>query len=207
MSRGQQANTIYLTNPDLDQDECTHLTHQHPEKIPALTVALARTATEPAAIDTGRGPRTLSDEQLEHRLTQIEATFGVPQVEGVASAAIDDQGELLVEYLDLHHEAHDRHRDRLATVAYQPPEWVTDTLGERPSKPDRGAAWDAAVDRALRYRTEHEISDDTPGLLGPEPTSSDVDQRVAWIAARRATENDIRRLRSPEDRGLSAIGR
>ena len=37
MSRGSEANTIYLTNPALDQDECTHFTHQHPDRFPALT--------------------------------------------------------------------------------------------------------------------------------------------------------------------------
>jgi hypothetical protein len=206
MSRGQQTNTIYLTDPEA-QDECTHLTHQHPEKIPALIAALARTAAEPAAIDTGRGPRTLGDEQLEHRLAQIEATLGVPEAKGPSPAVGSGETERLIDYLDLHRESHNRHRDRLATVAYQPPEWVTDTLGERPAEPDRGAAWDAIVDRALRYRTQHEIPDEAPDLLGPQPNSSDVAQRVAWITTRRAIENDLQNLTSPQDRGLAAIGR
>jgi hypothetical protein len=207
MSRGQHANTLYLTDPELDQDECTHLTHQHPDRIPELIAALARTAAEPAAIDTGRGPRTLTDEQLEHRLAQIKAALGTPVAEDQSPVAGGHENELLVEYLDLHHEAHNRQRDRLATVAYQPPEWITDTLGERPAEPDRGAVWDAVVERALHYRTEHEIPDDTPDLLGPQPASSDLEQRVAWITTRRALETDLQSLRSPQDRGLAAIGR
>src|SRR5665811_1197864 len=51
MSRGREANTIYLTNPEHDHDDCTHLTHQHPERLPALITALGRTAAEPAALD------------------------------------------------------------------------------------------------------------------------------------------------------------
>jgi hypothetical protein len=174
---------------------------------PALIAALGRTAAEAAALDTGRGPWTLSDEQLEHRLAQIEATLGVPEPKGPFSIAASGETERLIDYLDLHREAHNRHRDRLAAVAYQPPEWVTDTLGERPAEPDRGVAWDAIVDRALRYRTDHQIPDGAPELLGPQPISSDVDQHIAWITARRAIEYDLRRLTSPQDRSLSAIVR
>ena len=207
MSRGQQANTIYLTDPELDHDECTHLTHQHPERIPALIAALGRTAAEPAALDTGRGPRTVTDEEIEQRMTDLEATLGTPEAAGMSRVGVGNGSGLLIDYVDMHREAHARHRDRLAALTYEPPGWIVDTLGERPAEPGRRTAWDAIVDRALRHRTEQGIPHDAPNLLGPEPSSSEVDKRVAWIAASRAVERDLRRLRSSKRRGLRAVGR
>ena len=95
----------------------------------------------------------------------------------------------------------------MATVGCQPPQRVIDNLGERAADHDRRAVWDAVVDRALRYRTDHDIPDEAPDLLGPQPRSSDVIQRVAWIAARRATESDLRRLTLTQVHRRSAIGR
>ena len=207
MSRGQEANTIYLTDPELDHDECTHLTHQHPERIPALIAALGRTAAEPAALDTGRGPRTVTDEELEQRMTDLKATLGTPEAAGMSLGDGDGRSDLLIDYVDMHREAQARHRDRLAALTYEPPGWIIDTLGERPAKPGRRAAWDAIVDRAFRHRTEQGIPHDAPNLLGPEPPSSEFDKRVAWIAASRAVERDLRHLRSSEGQELRAIGR
>ena len=191
MSRGQEANTIYLTNPELDQDRCMHLTHQHADRFSALIAALGRTAAEPAAFDTGRGPRTLTDEELDQRLAELKVALLMSETEDRLPAAVGDQSEPLVEYMSLRREVHARYRDRFATLAYQPPEWVIDTLGERPADPDRSAAWDAIVDRALRYRTEQGIPHEAPDLLGPEPSSGDVRQRVAWLTARRDVVRDI----------------
>jgi hypothetical protein len=52
MSRGRQANTIYIANPEHDDEVCTHLTH--PERRDAhdtLTASLGRSAAQTAAID------------------------------------------------------------------------------------------------------------------------------------------------------------
>ena len=207
MSRGQEANTIYLTDHELDYDECTHLTHQHPERVPALIAALGRSAAEPAALDTGRGPRTVTDQELEQRLADLDAALGPQEAEGVLRGDGGDGSEILIDYLDMHREAHARHRDMLAVFAYEPPGWIVDTLGERPAEPGRRAAWDAIVDRALRHRTEQGIPHEAPNLFGPEPPSSEVDERVVWIANRRAIKRDLQRLRSSEGRNLSGIGR
>jgi hypothetical protein len=191
MSRGREANTIYLADPELGKDECTHLTHQHPNRLTTLIAALGRTATEPAALDTGRGPRTLTNEQLNQRFENLEVELALSEAEDRRPVAAGDQSGLLVEYLDLHSEIHARRQDRLATMTYIPSEWIVATLGERPAEPDRRAAWDAIVDRALRYRTEQGIPDESPGLLGPTPLSREVEQRVAWIAARRDIERNL----------------
>jgi hypothetical protein len=207
MSRGQETNTIYLTDPELGNDECEHLTHQQPNRIRALIATLARTATEPAALDTGRGPRTLTDEQLEQRLAEVKTELAAPDRGGRSPMADDVAKEPLIECLNLELEIRDRNRDEFATIAYQPPEWVANTLGERPADHERRTAWDAVVDRALRYRTDHGIPDDAHDLLGPQPSSSDIDKRVVWIAARRAMQSDLRLLRLAQERGRSAIGR
>jgi len=52
MSRGRQANTLYLTNPQHEDEQCTHLTHQgHQDPLERLTSALNRGSTGTAAID------------------------------------------------------------------------------------------------------------------------------------------------------------
>ena len=63
MSRGQEANTIYLTEPDMGQEECEHLAHQHPDRRAALITALVRSDAEAAAVDTGRGLPSPTDGQ------------------------------------------------------------------------------------------------------------------------------------------------
>ena len=56
MSRGRQTNTLYLTNPQHDDEQCTHITHTgHPDALERLTSALNRGSTQTAAIDH-RGP-------------------------------------------------------------------------------------------------------------------------------------------------------
>lgn len=207
MSRGREGNTIYLTDPDMSHEECEHLAHQHPDRLPALIAALARTATEPAAHDTGRGPKTLTDEQLKRRLADVKDELAASGPGERSPGTSDVPKGPIVEYLNLKLEIRDRHRDRLATIAYQPPDWITNTLGERPADHERQAAWDAAVVRALRYRTEHGIPDDATDLLGPQPPSSDVIQRVAWIAAVNAIQRDVRVLTTGQVHRRSTIGR
>lgn len=193
MSRGREANTLYLADPELGKDECTHLSHQHPDRVSALIAALGRNAAEPAAIDTGRGPRTLTDEQLEQRLADLEAALGISEAEDRPQVAVGDQSKLLVEFLNVHREARARHQDVLAVLAYEPPEWIVGILGDRPAEPVRRAAWDAILDRALCYRTEHKIPDEAPDLLGPEPPSGDLGERIAWLTARRDVVRDLSR--------------
>ncbi len=52
MSRGRHANTLYLANPEPNNQECTHLTHpDRRDPLDALTTSLNRSATQTAAID------------------------------------------------------------------------------------------------------------------------------------------------------------
>jgi hypothetical protein len=52
MSRGREANTLYLTTPHPDDQPCTHLTHQgRHDPLDALTAALNHSSAQVAAID------------------------------------------------------------------------------------------------------------------------------------------------------------
>jgi ATP-dependent exoDNAse (exonuclease V) alpha subunit len=52
MSRGRQANTLYLTNPEPADEQCTHLTHQdRHDALDRLTAALNHSRARTAAID------------------------------------------------------------------------------------------------------------------------------------------------------------
>ncbi len=203
MSRGREANTIYLTHPDVNESECTHLTHQHPDRLPALITALGRTAAEPAASDSGRGPRTITDAELQARLVDLESQL---ELRG-ATRLVDGGDDLLASYIALHQETRARHRDRFDALAYEPPGWIVDAIGERPSEPDRRAAWDRIVNRAVYVRTDLEVPDDARNLLGPEPRSRDVARRATWMVARRSIEEDLRELNGSDGRDLDAIAR
>ncbi|MCH8898933.1 MAG: ABC transporter substrate-binding protein [Acidobacteria bacterium] len=52
MSRGRQANTLYLANPEPGDEQCTHLTHQdRGDALDTLTASLGRSSARVAAID------------------------------------------------------------------------------------------------------------------------------------------------------------
>lgn len=114
-----------------------------------------------------RWPQTVTDEALDAQLAEMKAALRVPQAEGQLRVVDADASVLLGEYVDMHNEAHARHRDRLAALVYEAPRWIIDTLGERPTKTDSRAAWDAIVDRELRYRTDDGISTRLPTSSAP----------------------------------------
>ena len=49
-----------------------------------------------------------------------------------------------------------------------PPEWLTNWLGPRPTDGPGAAVWDDSIARTATHRVVHEIDDTTPGL-GPQP--------------------------------------
>lgn len=194
MSRGQEANTIYLVDPELSHEPCSHLSHEQATGMSALVSALGQTVAQAAAIDSGRGPQTLSAQQVDQRSRVLEAELAASSAGGRLQVASHGHSDELVEYLNLRREAEAHHRDNFAAVSYTPPSWVRDALGERPAEPHRRAAWDRIVHRALRLRSQHGISEDLPGLLGPAPPRSDPEQLAAWIAARRKIARDLQEL-------------
>ncbi|MEX2622967.1 MAG: MobF family relaxase [Acidimicrobiia bacterium] len=192
MSRGREANTAYVAAPEPDHGDCAHLARQDPDRLAALIATLGRTSSESAALDSGRGPQTLTDEDLRLRLLDLEMVLvaGSGEIPALSSGSNDTVSE----YLTLVREAHARLRDRLAAVSYAPPPWIIDTLGERPAGRDHRAAWDEIVDRVLQYRHEYGVPDDAGGLLGPAPSTQDLARRLAWAATRRHVELAGRRL-------------
>ncbi len=66
MSRGREANTLYLTNPEPDDELCAHLPHPEPtDALDALTSSLDRSSTQTAAIDHIVGPPPPSSDVAE----------------------------------------------------------------------------------------------------------------------------------------------
>ena len=57
LSRGRQANTLYLAAPEPDDEPCIHLTHRHSRAaVDALTVSLGCRSSQTAAIDQAVRP-------------------------------------------------------------------------------------------------------------------------------------------------------
>jgi len=68
-----------------------------------------------------------------------------------------------------------------------PPEWLTNWLGPRPTDGPGAAVWDDSVARFARHRAVHEIDDATPGL-GPQPL--DPEATEPWQQAMLHTLRD-----------------
>ena len=66
MSRGRQANTLYLATPEPGNEQCTHLTHpERQDPVDTLVASLGRSAAETAAIDHVVGPAPPSSDVAE----------------------------------------------------------------------------------------------------------------------------------------------
>ncbi|MEE8375617.1 MAG: AAA family ATPase, partial [Acidimicrobiia bacterium] len=66
MSRGSEANTLYLATPEPGDELCTHLTHEDRRNaLDALTSSLGRSSTQTAAIDHIVGPPPPSSDVAE----------------------------------------------------------------------------------------------------------------------------------------------
>jgi hypothetical protein len=202
MSRGREVNTVYLTAPDIDHEYCIHLTHQLPERLPALVAALGRTASESAALDSGRGPQLLSDDELSQTIVTLEESRGTHPDEQIGH----ELGGVAGEYSLLVREAEARHQDRVSTFSYAPPPWIVSSIGERPSDPNSRGAWDRVVDRSLRYREAHGVAEGANGLIGPQPERRDVGDWAEWRAWHRTVEPDLRALDVGTTPTVEAVG-
>jgi ATP-dependent exoDNAse (exonuclease V) alpha subunit len=73
LSRGRQANTLYLAGPEPCDDHCAHLTHPgHEHGLDMLVASLGRNRTEYAAIDHPTGPGTPNSDEVD-RVDQVVA--------------------------------------------------------------------------------------------------------------------------------------
>jgi len=91
-------------------------------------------------------------------------------------------------------------RDELAEqVVASPPAWARDLFGQRPEQYRQAEHWDRGVRDVARYRIEHHVDEDTPGL-GPEPAGGAA--LGHWRQADRVLEQTQRRLGHELDRDL-----
>jgi hypothetical protein len=112
-------------------------------------------------------------------------------------AARDERDALDRRERQLQHEAREL-RDGLAEQqVVAPPGWARETFGERPAQPRSAELWDRGVRAIARYRIDHDLPDQTPGL-GPEP--KDRSARHAWRQVDDTVEQVQRRLGRSIDR-------
>ena len=83
MSRGRQANTLYLAAPEPGDQQCTHLTHPEPrDPLDALAASLDRSSTQTAAVDqiaASPPPSTDVNDRVAWIVAQRRAERGQPQ--------------------------------------------------------------------------------------------------------------------------------
>jgi hypothetical protein len=112
-------------------------------------------------------------------------------------AARDKRDALDRRERQLQHEAREL-RDGLAEQqVVAPPGWARDTFGERPAQPRSAEQWDRGVRTIARYRIDHDLPEQTPGL-GPEP--KDRSASNAWRKVDDTAEQIQRRLGRSIDR-------
>jgi conjugative relaxase-like TrwC/TraI family protein len=112
-------------------------------------------------------------------------------------AARDERDALDRRERQLQHEARELRDDLAEQQVLAPPGWTRDTFGERPAQPRAAEQWDRGVRAIARYRIDHEIPDQTPGL-GPKP--QDRSARHAWRQVEDTVEQVQRRLGRSIDR-------
>jgi hypothetical protein len=69
----------------------------------------------------------------------------------------------------------------------QPPDWLTNWLGQRPVDAVGSQVWDAAAERVASFRLRHQLHEDVPGF-GPEPDLST--EAAEWRRQMLATLED-----------------
>jgi hypothetical protein len=120
----------------------------------------------------------------------IATTRGLPAARDERDALDRRESQLQREVREL--------RDGLAERdVVAPPGWARETFGERPAQPRAAEQWDRGVRTIARYRIDHEIPDQTPGL-GPEPKHRSA--RHAWRQVDDTVEQVQRRLGRSIDR-------
>ncbi len=85
-----------------------------------------------------------------------------------------------------------RQERQLTALGVDPPPYIVKELGERPSDPAKGRAWDSGAKAIDGYRHEHGI-EDKRSPLGREPKGNA--ERWAWKTAHRRLEEAQRSLR------------
>jgi hypothetical protein len=120
-------------------------------------------------------PDALSREETWGRAVK-ERTAALERIEPAGTEARRER-ELAEQLLD------QRTAKALAAARIEPPSYIAQELGERPSEPAKARVWDRGVHKVERYRLERGATDrESP--FGPEPTGPG--ERSAYRAAERS---------------------
>jgi conjugative relaxase-like TrwC/TraI family protein len=151
---------------------------------------LERAAAKCEAVEAlGRRERR---EQLPDALNREEAwrqavergTAALEQIEPPGTEARRER-ELAEQLLD------QRAAKALAAARIEPPSYVVEELGERPTEPSKARVWDQGVRKVERYRLEHGVTD-RESAFGPKPP--EPGERLAHKEAERSLADHQRRL-------------
>ena len=143
------------------------------QTLPAPSRSLLGRVRDPHAAERARltAGVAAADQQLAALDTQArraERTLGRPDAVRQERAGLERRiGELDHQARQLRDELADRE------VAARPA-WAREVFGERPVQYKRAEQWDRGVRDVARYRIEHHVPNDTPGLTRP---SIGADQR------------------------------
>lgn len=100
----------------------------------------------------------------------------------------------------IEHLVAERQRARLEAVRLDPPDYITQELGQRPSDPAKRGHWDKAVRGIKGYRQQHGIGDRDTALGGkPKDRSAELAQQQARQSLQRSQRSlQIRQARTIE---------
>ncbi len=199
-SRARLQTRFYICEPDADEAAGEHHTAASPERsaFDEVVGAMERSRAQHAAIEhadsaTINRLEQHADARATHRSHRVPVTKTTRAA--VAQEPAEADGKIVARRPATIGEAPaTSSASRALATRRHPPAYVIGALGERPAHPRCAAAWDSAVERIERYRTEHAISD-TDDALGPRP--SDLRAHVAWRDARRTINRTRRELVRP----------
>ncbi|MCA1700661.1 MAG: hypothetical protein LC790_17870, partial [Actinobacteria bacterium] len=189
-SRARLQTRFYICEPDADEAAGEHHTAASPERTAFDDVvgAMERSRAQHTATELVDGA-TINRLKQHVRAHATQRSHRAPAVRSptttraaVASEPAQASGKTDTRRPAVGEAIPTRSASPALVARRDPPAYVLVELGERPVQPRHAAAWDVAVERIERYRTEHGITD-TDDALGPRP--SGLRAHVAWRDARR----------------------
>jgi conjugative relaxase-like TrwC/TraI family protein len=164
--------------------------------LPASRRSVLRRSKDPHAAERARLAAAVdgADRQLAalngQRERLIAATDDLP-------AALDKRNALHRREGQLHREARELVDRLVERDVVGLPTWARETFGERPDNLQAREQWDRGVRAVARFRVEHDVPNEIPGL-GPEPP--DLRMQDAWRQAARMIAEVQKRLGRSVDR-------
>lgn len=191
-----------LRELDAVERECAQVRDQREDvaarlaTLPAPRRSLVGRTKDPNAAERARLVAAVdgADRQLAALHSQRDRVIAAS---GDLPAARDERDAIDRVEGQLQHEARELLDHLAERDVVAPPAWARDTFGELPDDARIRAQWARGVRAVARYRVEHDLADEVPGL-GPEP--ADLLARGAWQQSGRVLADTQKRLGRSIDR-------